>query len=189
MRFIKVFLSAVFLFAFFIAHAQPITGAFGYKLGQHIPSCNEKDTLTYDAICMVKELWFDFFDRVEIKATPESKLIYEIIAVKDMGTNPIRCIDHFDEYKAVDDLLKKRYGKIKHKILPGAYEYKGREIRISHCSQTLDLIYRDKDLEDKADLERKIIKHSKRKRKEERKRQVQNKKIEELKKKIEGSNL
>ena len=78
MRFIKVFLSAVFLFAFFNVHAQPITGAFGLKLGEYIP-----DWTKGKQIGTIEGFKDNFFNHIEIHVTPYSKRIWKIFARKE----------------------------------------------------------------------------------------------------------
>ena len=82
MRFLKVFLSAVFLFAFFNAQAQPITGAFGLKLGKYVPDWPEGE----EGPAELTNFKDDFFDRVELRVLPYSKRIYYIEGIKIVQT-------------------------------------------------------------------------------------------------------
>jgi len=82
MRLFKVFLSAVFLFVFFNAHAQPITGAFGLKLGEYVPDWPEGDVRKAE----ITDFKDDFFDRVEFRVLPYSKRIYYIEGIKIVQT-------------------------------------------------------------------------------------------------------
>ena len=82
MRLFKVFLSAVFLFVFFNAHAQPITGAFGLKLGEYVPDWPEGDVGKAE----ITDFKDDFFDRVEFRVLPYSKRIYYIEGIKIVQT-------------------------------------------------------------------------------------------------------
>jgi len=177
MRLFKVFLSAVIFFAFLNAQAQLITGAYGYKLGQHIPSCKPR---YYDSKeeCKAIEINDTFFDRLEINHTPESKLIYSIEVIKDVVNLHREPCGKSDEYMYVYDILKKKYGKLEQ--YSGRFRegdlYTGRTIYLSHCSD-LSVEYLDEDLKHQAKLERERVSKSE----EERRKQIQNKEIEKLK--------
>ena len=156
MRFIKVFLSAVFLFAFFNAYAQPITGAFGLKLGQHVPNWIEGD----ERMAVLTDFKDDFFDTVKYRVLPYSKRIYWISARKIEKT-PF-CYKVRD---ALISVLREKYSK--HEIKPGEslvyFEAKDGDKEISLWCQklrgeyTLGLNYMDASLSSEFSKEQTLL--------------------------------
>ena len=156
MRFLKVFLSAVFLFAFFNAHAQPITGAFGLKLGQHVPNWVEGD----ERMAVLTDFKDDFFDTVKYRVLPYSKRIYWISARKTEKT-PF-CYKVRD---ALISVLREKYSK--HEIKPGEslvyFEAKDGDKEISLWCQklrgeyTLGLNYMDASLSSEFSKEQTLL--------------------------------
>ena len=171
MIFIKVFLSAVFLFAFFNAYAQPITGAFGYKFGQYIPSWEGAGWSKVD------DFKDNLFDELSIAALPKSKKLYRIDAQKILT----RC-DDSDEFEALTQILRDKY--------PGPYkldprlqymagsgftrENDGKRVSLSCVNSFMKLVYEDLELKKKVKEELQSIKQEK---------------VEALKEKIDASKL
>jgi len=146
MRFLKVFLSAVFLFAYFNSYAQPITGAFGYKLGQHIPSWEEGRRVS----TKVNNIKDEFFDRIMIKALPESKKLYSILAIKKVVT----CGKSKGEVDALTQLLRDKYPSGSEFNNPNSvkrfnYVNNRKEISLTCGSSYIRLHYIDLELKNK----------------------------------------
>ena len=164
MRFIKVFLSAVFLFAFFNAYAQPITGAFGLKLGEYVPDWPEGDVGKAE----ITDFKDDFFDRVEFWVLPYSKRIYRIDGIKIVQT---QC-GYEKERNALIDTLREKYGKYEQEIdkdWRALYKfeasYKDREVAVSCWAKGEDWLlyatYRDSELAKLLEKEKKMIEKEK----------------------------
>ena len=171
MRFLKVFLSAVFLSAFFNAYAQPITGAFGLKLGEIMwggylsswpegPEGREKGK-----VINFKD---DFFDRVEFYLLPNSKRVYEISGIKIVQT----LCGYEKERNALIDTLREKYGKYEQEIDKDSRaltkfkaKYKDREVSVSCGAKGEDwllyVMYWDWGLNWLQDKERKMIEKEK----------------------------
>jgi len=174
MRFLKVFLSAVSLFAFFNAHAQPITGFLGYKFGQYIPWWAE-GTTGHIEVVNFKD---DFFDRLEISATPESKKLYSISAFKALA----QC-EESDELEALTQLLKDKYEPGLYKLDPRletttgsnyTFRVDGKWILLQCVGRQINLRYNDLELYKKVEKELQSIKQ---------------KRTDALKEKIDSSKL
>ena len=169
MRFLKVFLSAVFLFVFFNAHAEPITGAFGYKFGEYIPSWEGTGWSKVD------DFKDNFFDELLIGALPESKKLYRIYAQKILT----RC-DDSNEFGALTQILRDKYPSGPYKLDPRlqytdsgfTYENDGKRVSLSCVNSFMILVYEDLELKKKVEDELQSIKQ---------------KKIEALKEKIDAS--
>ena len=164
MRLFKVFLSAVFLFAFFNAQAQPITGAFGLKLGEYVPDWPEGEERPAE-LTNFKD---DFFDRVEFHVLPYSKKVYLISGIKIVQT---QC-GYEKERNALIDTLREKYGKYEQEIdkYSRALEkfkakYKDREVSVSCGAKGEDwllyVMYWDWGLNWLQDKERKMIEKEK----------------------------
>ena len=160
MRFLKVFLSAVFLFAFFNAQAQPITGAFGLKLGKYVPDWPEGE----EGPAELTNFKDDFFDRVELRVLPYSKRIYYIEGIKIVqtmcGSELIR--------NAIISSLREKYSEHEIEIHPDKraiwkFEAKDGDRSITlMCAAEIDhwllvLMYSDRALDDQLDKERLLL--------------------------------
>ena len=160
MRFIKVSLSAVFLFAFFNVHAQPITGAFGLKLGAYVPDWPEGDVGKAE----ITDFKDDFFDRVEFWVLPYSKRIYRIEGIKIVQT---MCGSE-RERNALISSLREKYSEHETEIFPDRraiwkFTADDRDRGISlMCAANgedwiLALMYTDWALNDQLDKERLLL--------------------------------
>jgi len=84
-KFKKLFVNlfaALLCFVYFNAHAEPITGAFGLKLGEHLPNWVEGESKA-----VLTDFKDDFFDTVEYLVLPYTKRLYWIRAQKNEETN------------------------------------------------------------------------------------------------------
>ena len=160
MRFLKVFLSAVFLFAFFNAHAQPITGAFGLKLGEYLPDWSEGDERQAE----ITDFKDDFFDRVKFSVMPYSKKIHSIEGIKIVKT---MCGSE-RERNALISSLREKYSEHETEISPDSraiWKFKAedgdRAITLMCAAKGEDwllaLMYTDWALYDQLDKERLIL--------------------------------
>ena len=170
MRFLKVFLSAVFLFVFFNAHAEPITGAFGYKFGEYIPS--------WEGTGWSKAVDFkdNLFDELLISALPQSKKLYRIDAQKILT----RC-DDSNEFEALTQILRDKYSgpykldpRLQYTDSGFTHENDGKRVSLSCANSFMILVYEDLELKKKVKEELQSIKQ---------------KKVEALKEKIDASKL
>jgi len=162
MRFLKVFLSAVFLFAFFNAYAQPITGAFGLKLGEYVPDWPEGDVRKAE----ITDFKDDFFDSVRFYVLPHSKRIYRIQGIKIVKT----LCGSEEERNALIDTLREKYGKYEKEVkefedFKFKAEYKDSAIYVFCGAEghdfTLYVSYLDWSLVRLEDKERKMIEKEK----------------------------
>jgi len=168
MRFLKVFLSAVFLFAFFNAQAQPITGAFGLKLGEHLPNWVEGESKA-----VLTDFKDDFFDTVEYFVLPHTKRLYRIQAQKeDLNTNICKKVldplisvlrDKYSEYEITPKLRSNDFPELRK---PGSNDFdaKDGDRRISLACDllpgvvfSLRLTYEDASLSSEFSKEEKFL--------------------------------
>ena len=114
-KFKKVFinlLAALLCFAFFNAHAKPITGAFGLKLGSTIMNYDLKEVLGGHRL---DKFDGDFFDGVFVYSLPHSKKITKIQGFrKSCSENEKQAlIDSIKNLYSEHDVVKnkKRFGR------------------------------------------------------------------------------
>ena len=165
MRFIKVFLSAVFLFAFFSAYAKPITGAFGVKLGSPLWDYEMEKNLVFDVsteeveviINKLAKFDSDFFDDVFLYSLPHSKKITKISGKKNSCSKLEKqaLIDSIENLYSEHDVVKTKKGFDSH------YDYlirdKNERYIGIYCSETdepsMYIDYFDKNLESQYSIE------------------------------------
>jgi len=166
-KFKKVFINlfaTLLCFAHFNAHAQPITGAFGLKLGEYVSDWREGDERTAE-LTNFKD---DFFDRVEFDVLPYSKRVYLISGIKIVQT---QC-GYEEERNALIDTLREKYGKYEQEIDKDSRaldkfkaKYKDREVYVRCGAKGEDWLlyvwYWDRGLYRLQDKERKMIEKEK----------------------------
>jgi len=111
-KFKKVFinlLAALLCFAFFNAHAKPITGAFGLKLGSTIMNYDLKEVLGGHRL---DKFDGDFFEGVYVYSLPNSKKITKISAQRWSCTENEKhaLIDSIKNLYSEHDVVKTKKG-------------------------------------------------------------------------------
>ena len=167
-KFKKVFINlfaTLLCFAHFNAYAQPITGAFGLKLGEVIPNWpqgKEEGELS--------DFKDDFFDRVEFDVLPYSKRIHRIEVDKfvktNCGSDRIRNAlisslrEKYSEYETVIPKILRRVWKFEAKhgdriINLTCMAYQGKwTLTVSYIDSSLqDIIEQEKLLLDKKKID------------------------------------
>ena len=113
-KFKKVFInlfSALLCFAFFNAHAKPITGAFGLKLGSTIMNYDLKVDI-FGLYHTLNKFDGDFFDGVFVYSLPHSKKITKIQGFrKSCSENEKQAlIDSIEDLYSEHDIVKIKEG-------------------------------------------------------------------------------